>query len=87
MATLGKLELKNLRSWTTVGTPYLRHKMPSTMRLTNILRICVGLVLLKPVYTTATKFFDLLFRPHQSVWLSLWSPDDEAINGLRATAV
>lgn len=77
MATLGKLELKNLRSWTTVGTPYLHHKLHRTMRLTNILRICIGLVLLKPATITAVRFFDLLFRPNQSVWLghSSMSPD------------
>jgi hypothetical protein len=68
MATLGRTKLNNLRSWTTVGTPFLRHKMHSTWRVTNIIRICLGLVLLKPACVTAVRFFDLLFRPDRSVW-------------------
>ncbi len=69
IATLSRVELEGMRSWTTVGTPFLRHKSHSVFRLTNILRIVLGLVLLKPACVTAVKFSDLLLRPHASVWL------------------
>jgi len=69
MATLGKIGLEHLRSWTTVGTPFLRHKTRRTSRFTNILRIFLGLVLIKPAWLTAVTLFDLLFRPHSAVGL------------------
>jgi hypothetical protein len=48
MATFGQIGLEHLRSWTTVGTPFLRHKTRRTSRFTNILRIFLGLILIKP---------------------------------------
>jgi hypothetical protein len=69
MATLNRLELPHLRSWATVGTPYLRHTLQRSSLLTNMLRLVIGIALAKPAYTTAVRFFDLLFRPQQSAWL------------------
>jgi hypothetical protein len=69
MATLNKLELKFLRSWTTVGTPFFKHALPGITRVSNVIRIVLGFLLIKPAYLTAVKFFDLIFRPQSSVWL------------------
>jgi hypothetical protein len=69
MATLNRVELGKLRSWTTVGTPYLRHTLNRSTRFTNLIRVVLGLALVKPAFTTGVKFFDLVFRPQHSVWL------------------
>jgi hypothetical protein len=74
LATLSSIELKRLRSWTTVGTPFLRHTLHSVARFSNILRIVLGIALIKPAFLTAVKFFDLVFRPQSSVWLGHGAP-------------
>ncbi len=74
LSTLGRIELKYLRSWTTVGTPFLRHKLHKVTRFSNLLRIGLGILLVKPAYLTALKFFDLIFRPSKSVWLGHGNP-------------
>ncbi|MFN7732018.1 MAG: hypothetical protein ACK5OB_08945 [Pirellula sp.] len=69
MATLNRLELPHLRSWTTVGTPYLRHTLRRTTWFSNLLRLGLGLALIKPATVTAMRFFDLVFRPSHALWL------------------
>lgn len=68
LATLEKVELARLRSWATVGTPYLQNRNRSTTRISNIVRLVLGVILFKPAYVTAVRFCQLLFAPHMSLW-------------------
>jgi len=131
--------LSGLRSWSTVGTPFLNKKSLKMLRWSSAVRCGMGLMLAGPcvyvaarlaqyIFTTSLSDYSLftavgcltLFviclyatlcilsmvatplleswhvRQDEEVdrqamelygdrWLGLWSPDDEAINGLRAT--
>ncbi|QDS93056.1 hypothetical protein FF011L_18110 [Roseimaritima multifibrata] len=139
MACRKGILLKGLRSWSTVGTPFLNKKSLSMIRWSSALRCGIGLVLAGPCLVSAVLLGKFLLAnasevsgPLQVVggltllvlclyaalcilsmlaaplleswqirqdeqldrkamelygdrWLGLWSPDDEAINGLRAT--
>ncbi len=69
MATLGRIQLDRLRSWTTLGTPFFRHQTHGSTRIANVVRVVLGLILIKPAYATAIRFCDLLFRPEKSLWV------------------
>lgn len=69
LATLGRIQLDRLRSWTTLGTPFLRHQTHRSTRIANIIRIVLGLILIKPAIATAIRFYDLILRPEKSLWL------------------
>jgi hypothetical protein len=69
LAASSRTPLRHLRSWATVGTPFLHQKTEGSARVAHILRTILGLILIKPAYTTAIKFYDLVFRPGKSVWL------------------
>lgn len=58
LATLKKEPLKGLRSWTTVGTPFLQHQSHGAWSLCNIFVICLTVVLLKPFF----KYTGYLFK-------------------------
>lgn len=69
LATLGRFSLSKLRSWATVGTPFLRHQTHRATRLANFVRVLLGIAVIKPAYQTAVRFYDVLFRPEVSLWL------------------
>ncbi len=48
LATLSKKPLAGLRSWTTVGTPFLQHHGHSAWSIGNLVGIILGLLLLRP---------------------------------------
>ncbi len=56
LATAGSVELKHLRSWATVGTPFMHHRTRGACNPVNLINIAVGLVLLKPAFVTARGF-------------------------------
>jgi hypothetical protein len=68
LATLGRIQLDRLRSWTTLGTPFLRHQTHRSTRIANIFRVALGIILFQPACTTAVRFYDLVFRPEKSLW-------------------
>jgi hypothetical protein len=45
---LGRQPLEHLKSWTTVGTPYLEHRSRSVFNLWNIAGIVMGVLLIPP---------------------------------------
>ncbi len=139
MACRRGVVLKGLRSWSTVGTPFLNKKSLKMLRWSSALRCVAGLLLAGPcVYLAAHLGQTIVAQPlaayttmqasgalglfvacmyvtlcmlsmvatpvleswqirqdeqldrkamelYGDRWMGLWSPDDEAINGLRAT--
>ena len=55
MAEIQNLWLPRLRSWATVGTPFLQQQTRSRWSLINGINIFLALILLKPAYVTFTR--------------------------------
>jgi hypothetical protein len=54
LSVLLRRPLNGLRSWTTVGTPFMHHRSRGAMNLWNLMGLIIGLVLLVPA-TSAPK--------------------------------
>jgi hypothetical protein len=52
LATLNRQNLTHLRSWTTVGTPFLQNRSHSAWNPLNVLGIVLGLALFRPAFLT-----------------------------------
>lgn len=50
LSMLIKRPLKGLRSWTTIGTPFLQHRSRGVWNVRNWLGLFIGLVLLRPAF-------------------------------------
>ena len=78
MATLSKQTLHGLRTWTTVGTPFLQHRSRSAWNPLNLAAIGFALLLLFPfvrsVSTITCVFRDALMGVNSAVVVS---PDSE----------
>ncbi|MDA7878356.1 hypothetical protein N9B39_02270 [bacterium] len=46
--SLGRQPLEHLKSWTTVGTPYLQHRSRSVFNIWNVAGIVMGVLLIPP---------------------------------------
>jgi len=57
LATLQKTTLTHLRSWSTVGTPFLHYRTRGAWSLANIINLVLALALLKPAYFAFVRFF------------------------------
>lgn len=57
LATLHRESLPGLRTWTTVGTPFLHYRTHGALSIVNILNLVLGLALLKPAYSAFCGFF------------------------------
>ena len=79
MATLNKQTLDGLRSWTTVGTPFLQHRSRSAWNPVNVATIALVLLLLVPFLrsmgTLMTLFHHALLGEKSAIVLS---PDSAA---------
>ncbi len=49
-ATLHNVSLAGLKSWSTVGTPFLHHRTHGALSVGNLLKLLLALVFLKPVF-------------------------------------
>ncbi len=56
MATLHKNALEGLRSWSTVGTPFLQHRTRSPWHIVNLVKIVVAASLIWPAMLTLWRF-------------------------------
>ena len=54
-ARLYRKDLTCLRSWSTVGTPYLQHRTRSMWHVLNIINLLLAAILLRPAYYTLQK--------------------------------
>lgn len=61
MSLLAGKPLKGLKSWTTIGTPFLHQSSRRPWHPLNILAVVVGLVLLRPAFTAAKDLVVLLW--------------------------
>lgn len=61
LATLRRRPLERLKSWTTVGTPFLHYRTRGALSLANIANVIVALFLLMPAYRVFVGFFGLAF--------------------------
>ncbi len=52
--------MRGLRSWTTVGTPFLQHRSRSTWNVINWLGLIFGLVLLRPAFRAPLQLLKML---------------------------
>ncbi len=50
LATLRKEPLERLKSWSTVGTPFMHHRTHGALSVGNLLKIVLALVFLNPVF-------------------------------------
>ena len=62
MSMLLKRPLQGLRSWTTVGTPFMQHRSPGAVNLKNLLGLLIGLVLLLPAFTAPKQLLKTLYN-------------------------
>lgn len=52
LATSQQKTLKHLRSWATVGTPYLQHRTRGFLTAVNVFNLLLAVALIKPALTT-----------------------------------
>ena len=52
LATLHNEPLKRLKSWATVGTPFMHHRTPGALNIGNLVKLSLALVFLYPVFRT-----------------------------------
>jgi hypothetical protein len=57
LATLRQQKLAGLKSWTTVGTPFLHYRTRGAWSLANVVSVALALTLLKPAYLAFVGFF------------------------------
>lgn len=78
-ATIERRELKFLRSWTTVGTPFIHHKTRKGSNFLNVLNVLLAVILFDPAIRIIGKFFGGMFFP------SLIQPSAEEFSYERAS--
>lgn len=61
LATLRRRTLNHLRSWSTVGTPFLHYKTRGALSPANIINVVLAFLLIKPAYEVFIRFFKLAF--------------------------
>jgi len=62
LATIHRYPLERLRTWTTVGTPFLQHRSRDAWNPLNLIALVVGLILLRPAYRTFMQISILLWN-------------------------
>ena len=62
LTTLSKRPLKGLRSWTTVGTPFMHHCSPGAWNVRNLLGLIVGLLLLVPAMSAPKQLVKIVYN-------------------------
>ena len=50
LATLRKEPLDRLKSWSTVGTPFMHHRTPGALSVANLVKLGLALTFLNPVF-------------------------------------
>ncbi|MEM8678887.1 MAG: hypothetical protein AAGF97_05950, partial [Planctomycetota bacterium] len=60
--TLAGKPLQGLKSWTTVGTPFLHHSSRKPWHFWNLVGVFIGLALLKPAYTATCSLAKLIWN-------------------------
>lgn len=63
LATMERQPLGQLRSWATVGTPFLHHRTHGAWSFVNLVNIILALVLFKPAYGTLGKLIKTIMTP------------------------
>ncbi len=61
LATLAKQPLRGLRSWSTVGTPFMHHCSRSPWHIMNVLGVIIGLALIRPAFAAASGLAHLVW--------------------------
>ncbi len=80
-ATLQRQQLSSLRSWSTIGTPFLQHRTRGAWHVANIVNLVLAIVLLRPAFYTMRKLVKLF----SSAFFGL--DDGILITGERAPAL
>lgn len=62
LKTLSGKPLQGLKSWTTVGTPFLHHTSRKPWHVRNLLGVFIGLALLKPAYNSTYSLVNLVWN-------------------------
>lgn len=62
MTVLTKRPLQGLRSWTTVGTPFMHHRSPGALNIKNLLGLIVGLLLLVPAMAAPKQLLKIAYN-------------------------
>jgi hypothetical protein len=79
MTTLTHRPLENLKSWTTVGTPYLQHRSRSAWSFSNLAGLAAGLFLLPPAFRSICRLTELLVDAVIGNNVAMYlEPDDQA---------
>lgn len=63
LATLQGKKLAGLRSWATVGTPFLHHRTRGAWNWVNLLNVVLAVILLKPAYLTCCALLKIVIGP------------------------
>jgi hypothetical protein len=59
LARLQKQSLDRLRSWSTVGTPFLQHRTRGAWHVANLVNLVLAILLFRPAYRTLCKLAHL----------------------------
>jgi hypothetical protein len=63
LAALRKRPLTNLRSWVTVGTPFLHHRTRGAWNVVNLLNVLLAVVLFRPAYVAFRSLATIVAAP------------------------
>jgi hypothetical protein len=61
MSTLASKPLRGMKSWTTVGTPFLHHRSRNPWHFKNLIAVVLGLALLRPAFRGVSALVALLW--------------------------
>ncbi len=62
LSTLSKKPLAGLKSWTSVGTPFLHHSSRKPWHFWNLIGVFIGLALVRPSYSAALSLTTLVWN-------------------------
>ncbi len=60
LAELKRRPLEHLRSWATIGTPFMHHRTPSAWSFRNLVHIVLAVMLLRPAYNALLKLSEIV---------------------------
>ncbi len=63
LATIQGKKLSGLKTWATVGTPFLHHRTRGAWNLVNLFNLLLAILLLKPAYVTGSALLRLVIGP------------------------
>lgn len=85
MSMLIKRPLHGLRSWTTIGTPFMQHRSRGALNIMNVIGLIVGLFLLWPAMAAPRQLLTTLYNVATDNRAAVVLDPDQAISYINRT--